>query len=115
MLTLQHQFARYSMCSSYWTGTSAYRPNDASARTLFKRRSASTCYLKTHLETEHVTIAERMRAGYTNAFLGKWHIAPSVSSGGRVAEEFSPIGQGLMLISVVPVTVDLQLFALQEC
>ena len=51
--------------------------------------------LKTHLETEHVTIAERMKeAGYTNAFLGKWHIAPSVSSGGRVAEEFSPIGQG---------------------
>ena len=51
--------------------------------------------LKSHLETEHVTIAERMKeAGYTNAFLGKWHIAPSVARGGKVAEELSPTGQG---------------------
>ena len=45
--------------------------------------------------TEYVTIAERLKeAGYANAFLGKWHIAPSVARGGRVAKELSPTGQG---------------------
>ena len=47
------------------------------------------------LGTEYVTIAERLKeAGYANAFLGKWHIAPSVARGGRVAKELSPTGQG---------------------
>ena len=47
------------------------------------------------LDTEYVTIAERLKeAGYVNAFLGKWHIAPSVARGGRVANELSPTGQG---------------------
>ena len=44
---------------------------------------------------EHVTIAERLKeAGYANAFLGKWHIAPSVGKQGRVADEHSPLNQG---------------------
>jgi arylsulfatase A-like enzyme len=44
---------------------------------------------------EHVTIAERLKeAGYANAFLGKWHIAPSVGKQGRVANEHSPLNQG---------------------
>ena len=35
--------------------------------------------LTKQLGTEYVTIAERLReAGYANAFLGKWHIAPFV-------------------------------------
>ena len=47
------------------------------------------------LGTKYVTIAERLKeAGYANAFLGKWHIAPSVARGGRVAPELSPTGQG---------------------
>ena len=51
--------------------------------------------LAKQLGTEYVTIAERLReAGYANAFLGKWHIAPSVARGGRVAKELSPTGQG---------------------
>ncbi|MBT5322031.1 MAG: sulfatase-like hydrolase/transferase, partial [Verrucomicrobiales bacterium] len=51
--------------------------------------------LTKQLGTEYVTIAERLReAGYANAFLGKWHIAPSVARGGRVAKELSPSGQG---------------------
>ncbi len=51
--------------------------------------------LTKQLGTEYVTIAERLReAGYANAFLGKWHIAPSVAGGGRVAKELSPSGQG---------------------
>ena len=51
--------------------------------------------LTKQLGTEYVTIAERLKeAGYANAFLGKWHIAPSVARGGRVAKELSPTGQG---------------------
>jgi len=51
--------------------------------------------LKGELDTEYVTIAEKMKgAGYTSAFLGKWHIAPSVARGGKVADELSPTGQG---------------------
>ena len=51
--------------------------------------------LTKQLDTDYVTIAERMReAGYKSAFLGKWHIASSVGKGGRVAPELSPIGQG---------------------
>ena len=42
------------------------------------------------LGTEYVTIAERLKeAGYANAFLGKWHIAPSVARGGRVAVSYT--------------------------
>ena len=44
---------------------------------------------------EHVTIAERLKeAGYANAFLGKWHIAPSAGKQGRVADAHSPLNQG---------------------
>ena len=44
---------------------------------------------------ENVTIAERLKeAGYSNAFLGKWHIAPSAGKQGRVAYEHSPLNQG---------------------
>lgn len=47
------------------------------------------------IEAEHVTIAERLKeAGYANAFLGKWHIAPGVGKQGRVAHEHSPLNQG---------------------
>ncbi|SVC70909.1 uncharacterized protein METZ01_LOCUS323763, partial [marine metagenome] len=50
------------------------------------------------LNTEHVTIAERLKeADYASAFLGKWHIAPGVGRGGKVADEVSPIGQGFDL------------------
>ena len=45
--------------------------------------------------SHHVTIAERLKeAGYANAFLGKWHIAPSVGPNGKVAAEHSPLNQG---------------------
>ena len=44
---------------------------------------------------KHVTIAERLKeVGYANAFLGKWHIAPSAGKQGRVADEHSPLNQG---------------------
>ena len=44
---------------------------------------------------EHITIAERLKeAGYANAFLGKWHIAPSAGPRGKVAPEHSPLSQG---------------------
>lgn len=44
---------------------------------------------------EHVTIAERLKeAGYANAFLGKWHLAPNVGRQGRVEDEHSPLNQG---------------------
>ena len=44
---------------------------------------------------EHITIAERLKeAGYANAFLGKWHIAPSAGPQGKVAPGHSPLGQG---------------------
>jgi len=47
------------------------------------------------IEPEHVTIAERLKeAGYANAFLGKWHIAPSAGKQGMVADEYSPLNQG---------------------
>ena len=51
--------------------------------------------LTPQLNTEHITIAERLKeAGYTSAFLGKWHIAPGIGRGGKVADDVSPIGQG---------------------
>ena len=51
--------------------------------------------LTPQLNADHVTIAERMKeAGYASAFLGKWHIAPGVGRGGKVADDVSPIGQG---------------------
>jgi arylsulfatase A len=51
--------------------------------------------LTPQLDSDSVTIAERMKeAGYANAFLGKWHVAPSVAKGGKVADELSPVGQG---------------------
>ena len=51
--------------------------------------------LTPQLNTEHVTIAERMKeAGYASAFFGKWHIAPSSGKGGKVAGPVSPTGQG---------------------
>ncbi|MFT5123317.1 MAG: arylsulfatase A [Kiritimatiellia bacterium] len=44
-----------------------------------------------HLPTEHVTIAERLKAaGYANAFLGKWHL----SGQGKGLPEFEPTNQG---------------------
>ena len=44
---------------------------------------------------EHITIAERLKeVGYANAFLGKWHIAPSAGPRGKVAPGHSPLGQG---------------------
>lgn len=47
------------------------------------------------IESHHVTIAERLKeVGYANAFLGKWHIAPSVGPKGKVAAEHSPLNQG---------------------
>ncbi|MFP6899420.1 MAG: sulfatase [Opitutales bacterium] len=50
------------------------------------------------LNTGHVTIAERLKeAGYASAFLGKWHLAPGVGRGGKVADDVSPIGQGFDL------------------
>ena len=60
-----------------------------------KDKRPQPAVLSPQLDTEHVTIAERMKeAGYKNAFLGKWHIAPSVARGGKVADEVSPVGQG---------------------
>ena len=54
--------------------------------------------LTPQLNTEHVTIAERMKeAGYASAFFGKWHIAPSSGRGGKVADPVSPTGQGFDL------------------
>ena len=54
--------------------------------------------LTPQLNTEHVTIAERMKeAGYASAFFGKWHIAPSSGRGGKVADAVSPTGQGFDL------------------
>ncbi|MBU62680.1 MAG: N-acetylgalactosamine-6-sulfatase [Opitutae bacterium] len=54
--------------------------------------------LTSQLNTEHVTIAERMKeAGYASAFFGKWHIAPSSGKGGKVADAVSPTGQGFDL------------------
>ncbi|SVD79728.1 uncharacterized protein METZ01_LOCUS432582, partial [marine metagenome] len=54
--------------------------------------------LTPQLNTEHVTIAERMKeAGYASAFFGKWHIAPSSGKGGKVADAVSPTGQGFDL------------------
>ncbi len=45
--------------------------------------------------SHHVTIAERLKeVGYANAFLGKWHIAPSAGPKGKVAAEHSPLNQG---------------------
>ena len=47
------------------------------------------------IESHHLTIAERLKeVGYANAFLGKWHIAPSVGPKGKVAAEHSPLNQG---------------------
>ena len=47
------------------------------------------------IEPHHVTIAERLKeAGYANAFLGKWHIAPSAGPNGKVATKHSPLNQG---------------------
>ncbi len=54
--------------------------------------------LTPQLNSDHVTIAERMKgAGYASAFLGKWHIAPGVARGGKVADDVSPVGQGFDL------------------
>ena len=54
--------------------------------------------LTPQLNTEHVTIAERMKeAGYASAFFGKWHIAPSSGRGGKVDDPVSPTGQGFDL------------------
>jgi len=54
--------------------------------------------LTPQLNTEHLTIAERMKeAGYASAFFGKWHIAPSSGRGGKVADAVSPTGQGFDL------------------
>jgi len=54
--------------------------------------------LTPQLNTEHLTIAERMKeAGYASAFFGKWHIAPSSWKGGKVAGPVSPTGQGFDL------------------
>lgn len=54
--------------------------------------------LTPQLNTDHVTIAERLKeGGYASAFLGKWHIAPGVGRGGKVADEVSPVGQGFDL------------------
>ncbi len=54
--------------------------------------------LTPQLNSDHITIAERMKdAGYASAFLGKWHIAPGVARGGKVADDVSPVGQGFDL------------------
>lgn len=50
-----------------------------------------------HLPLEHVTIAERLKAGgYDTAFLGKWHLSGdgSTRNGGRGRIEFAPENQG---------------------
>ena len=60
-----------------------------------KDKRPQPAVFKPQLDTEHVTIAERLKeAGYANAFLGKWHIAPGVARGGKVADVVSPQGQG---------------------
>ena len=54
--------------------------------------------LSPQLDTDHVTIAERMKeGGYASAFFGKWHVAPSSGKGGKVADAVSPTGQGFDL------------------
>lgn len=48
-------------------------------------------FMHEHLATEHVTLAERLKAqGYATAFMGKWHL----SGGGEGKPEFEPTAQG---------------------